>query len=333
MAPPLRPTDRQGGDAPDIDVTPPGRPFPVSRMAPERALKTVDRYDRRAEVTAYETLTPTGTVRITFRVVDDRPFRFDPGHFIGIRAQLPRWGVRRSPYCIMSPPTGERAFQLLVRLVPEGPLSYYLGALRVGDRIAFRGPSGRSMIPEEGNVELVLLATGVGIGPLLSLVTHLLSMGHDETISLFWGLRLPEDVCLVEELEAIASSCDRFSYHISLSRPPPGWAGLRGRLTETVPPLLETLGGKRFYLVGNGAMIEEMRMALSDLGVPRTSIHEEAYFNGKYRPEPKDLDEIRRRFVASDLFSPHAHQQAGGFHVERPVNRRRGGTAPAQSAP
>ena len=32
------------------------------------------------------------------------------------------------------------------------------------------------------------------------------------------------------------------------------------------PPLIETLGGKHYYLVGNGAMIEEMSEALSDLG-------------------------------------------------------------------
>ena len=292
---------------------PPKGRLPVSRAAPERKLNRVDLYRRRAEVAAYESLTATGTVRITFRVVDTQPFAFTPGQFVGIQAEVPKFGVRKSPYCIVSPPNDERTFQLLVRLVPEGPLSYYLASLEVGDVIAFRGPTGRSMVPKEPDTELVLLATGVGVGPFLSLGHHLVSQGFDRPIRLFWGLRLAEDICLVDELEALARRYEGFSYQISLSRPPPHWSGLRGRLTDTVPPLLETLGGKHFYLVGNGAMIEEMATPLSDLGVDKQLIYEEAYFNGRHHAADEVLAEIRSRFVASDLFSPYAHQQARLF--------------------
>jgi len=289
----------------------------VSRGAPERKLERVDRYDRRAQVTSYETLTTTGTVRISFLVVDDRPFGFHPGYFVGIQAEDPELGKLRSPYCIVSPPNEERTFQLLVRLVPEGPLSYYLGALQPGDVIKFRGPSGRSMVPREDGTELVLLATGVGVGPLLALAQELLAAGFDRPIRLFWGLRLAEDICLLDELEELAAwssrpgSAGRFSYDITLSRPPPGWRGLAGRLTEAVPPLLATLGDKHFYLVGNGAMVEEMDAALSDLGVDEQLIYQEAYFNVRHRPDAATLAEIRARFVALDLFSPYAHQEAG----------------------
>jgi len=115
--------------AKDIDVQLPDGSFPVSRGAAERQLRRVDRYDRRARVTAYEELTETGTVRISFRVTDDQPFDFRPGYFVGIQADIPGVGPRRSPYCIVSFPNPERTFELLVRLVPEGPLSYYLASL------------------------------------------------------------------------------------------------------------------------------------------------------------------------------------------------------------
>src|SRR5437588_3426835 len=139
--------ERQSRLARDIDILPPDGPIPLSRLAPERRLRRIDRYDRRAVVTAYETLTSTGTVRVTFRVTDDQPFDFRPGQFIGIQADVAGFGVRRSPYCIVTAPNPERTFKLLVRLVPEGPLSYYLGSLDIGEVIAFRGPSGRSMVP------------------------------------------------------------------------------------------------------------------------------------------------------------------------------------------
>jgi ferredoxin-NADP reductase len=309
--------------APDIDVVPPKPGYPLSRGAQERKLGRVDRYDRRAEVTAYETLTPTGTVRISFRVVDRQPFTFKPGQFVGIQADVPGFGLRKTPYCIITPPNDDRTFQLLVRLVPEGPISYYLGSLRVGDVIAFRGPTGRSMVPKEEHSELVLLATGVGVGPFVGLVRYLVSEGFDRRIRLFWGLRLVEDICLVPELEEIARTYDRFSYHITLSQPPDHWTGLRGRLTETVPPRLERLGDKHFYLVGNGAMIEEISSVLSDLGVDKLLIHQEAYFNGKYKADQQTLATIRSRFVATDLFSPYAHQAAGMYQPERAVSERR----------
>ena len=314
--------------APDIDViVPPTGSYPLSRGAPERKLNRVDLYGRRAQVTAYETLTPTGTVRISFRVVDEQPVDFMPGHFVGIQADIEDVGLRRTPYCIVSPPNTERTFQLLVRLVPEGPLSYYLGALKVGDVIAFRGPVGRSMMPrEEEDNELVLIATGVGIGPFLSFAHYLRAEGIRRRIKVFWGLRLVEDICLLDQLEDLAHTGDDFSYQISLSQPPDHWTGLRGRVTESVPPLLETLGGKHFYLVGNGAMIEEMSEALSDLGVFKHLIYEEPYFNTRYKPDEAELERVKQAFVARDLSSPRIRREA----AER--KRRRQGVLSASEA-
>ena len=309
---------------PDIFVMPPTPgTYPLSRGAKERKLERSDQYERRAVLTRYEALTPTGTVRLTFDVVDDFPFVYKPGYFVGIRTEIPGQGVRRSPYCIVSPPDGSRTFRLLVRLVPEGPVSLYLAALSEGDEISFRGPSGRSMLPKESGTELVLLATGVGIGPLLGLSQHLLPRGFDRPIHLYWGLRQPEDVCLRDDLDELAATYPNFAYDISLSQPPDDWEGLRGRLTDSVPPLLPTLGDKHFYLVGNGAMIEEMCCALSDMGVDEVMLHVETYFNVRYRPTPEQLAAVRDRFVAHDLFTPHAHQEAQGFIPERPLSRRR----------
>jgi len=304
--------------ASDIYVVPPTGEIPLSRGAPERKLQRTDRYDRRAELTAYDALTPTGTVRLSFQVVDDQPFDFHPGYFIGIKANVEDVGPCKSPYCIVSPPNPDRTFQLLVRLVPEGPLSYYLAGLDVGEVIGFRGPSGRSMAPKEEGTELVLLATGVGVGPLLAFVQDLTTHGFARPIRLFWGLRLVEDICLLDELDDLTSRCDSFSYQVSLSQPPDDWTGLWGRVTETVPPLLETLGNKHYYLVGNGEMTEEMSTVLSDLGVDVRLIYEEVYFNVKYKPDRQIMDTVRSRFVACDLFSPYAHRQAGLFMPQSP---------------
>ena len=301
------------------------RPSAVAAAAAqslEGRWQAANRYDRRARVAQVSRLTTTGTVNLAFEVVDSAPFEFDPGQFVGIGTHIGGVSYRRSPYCILSPPGGGRTFELLVRVVPDGPVSQYLGSLRPGDMVAFRGPTGRSMIPQDPDQEIVLLATGVGIAPFYSLARHLLGGGFRRPIHLYWGLRLEEDICLTGALQELARTHPNFDYQITLSQPPPGWAGLRGRVTESVPGLLGTLGGKLFYLCGNGAMTEEMATVLSDFGVYHLAIYEEPYFNRRHRPDPEVIDAIRRRFVAKDLVSRLAQGEGPLFPLEAPVGAR-----------
>lgn len=284
-------------------------------------------YDRRAELVRRTPVTSTGTLRLTFRVVDGRPFVFSPGYFVSIESavvgsDIKGVGHRHSPYCILSRPGRAPVFELLIRLVEGGRRSAYLGSLATGDMLAFRGPGGHTMLPHDEGLDLVLLATGVGIAPLLSLSGELLDTGFTRRIRLFWGLRLAEDICLGDELEGLAEDFPSFSYRISLSQPSPGWRGLRGRLTESVPPLLGDLGGSDYRLVGNGAMTEEVAMALGEMGVGKEAIYREAYFNGRHRADPDVMAAIRSRFAASDLPAPSALDAADLFHLDRPLGKR-----------
>lgn len=288
---------------------------------------STSRFKRRARVVGLDPLTTTGTFRVRLEVVDGEPFEFLPGQFVGIEAEFEGRGFRRSPYCILSDPADAPRFDLLVRAVPEGPLSLYLAALKPGDEVVFRGPTGRSMVPRHPDRELVLMATGTGVAPLVSLSGHLLAGGYPHPISLWWGLRLAEDICLTDELEALARRYDGFSYAITLSQPPESWTGLRGRLGESVPPLLPTLGGKRYYLVGNGAMLEEMALALSDLGVVQQFIYKEPYFDSVHDPDREIVARIRERFVATDLFSSYAARRGSAFDIDRDIEAAKTGKA------
>jgi NAD(P)H-flavin reductase len=294
------------------------------RSMGDRMWEQASRFGRRAEVVHVDRLTDTGTVRIRARVTDDRPFEYTPGQFVAIQEDVPGVGLQHSPYCMFLPPTDDRTFEMLIRVFPEGPLSHYLSSMRPGTELHWRGPSGRSMLPKDEDSELVMLATGVGISPLHSVVGYLAEVGDPRPIRLYWGLRLVEDICLVDELDALVEAHPDFSYAISLSQPSPDWKGLKGRVTESVPPLLDTLGGKRFYLSGNGAMCEEMEIALSDMGVDRSFIRQERFFNVHHRADQATLDAILARFVARDLFAPYLEQQAPLlFAIERDVHGRK----------
>ena len=305
-----------------------------SHASEAAALKATDdnwfgqsRFKRQAKVVSNDVLTSTGTFLLRFEVVDGEPFELAPGQFVGIEAFFEGYGYRRSPYCILSAPGDAPFFDLMVRAVSDGPLSLHLAELVPGDTVLFRGPTGRPMAPRFWDRELVFLATGTGVAPLVGLARDLLAKGYPHPISLWWGLRQVEDICLTEELDALAREYEGFTYAITLSQPPAGWTGLRGRLGESVPPLLPTLGGKRFYLVGNGAMLEEIGRALSDLGVIQQHIYKEPYFDPVHDPDREVVAAIRERFVATDLFSSYAARRGSEFDVDRDIEMARTGKA------
>lgn len=279
-------------------------------------------YDRTAVLLARDLVASTGTLVMTFRVTDGEPFDFLPGQFVGLVA--PRGRVRRlrSPYCILSS-GDDGSFRILVRVVPDGPLSLQLAELSPGDVIEFRGPTGRSMLPREDGTELVLLATGVGVSPLVALADRLLRMGDTRPIRLLWGLRLEEDICLLDELDELAVAYPNFSYQISLSRPGPAWRGLRGRLSESVPDVVGDLRGKHFFLVGNGDMTSAFADALRELGVDETLIYQEAFFNGHLRGEPDQVADLRTRLSGGLQLSPVITGEVELFPLQRPLTHNR----------
>ena len=80
-------------------------------------------------------------------------------------------------------------------------------------------------------------------------------------------------------------------------------------------------------------MTEELTMALSDVGVADKHIYKEPYFDARHRPDQNVVHAIRSRFVATDLFSPYGHQQAGPRGSRRvPRQHGQGLTPPASAA-
>ena len=257
----------------------------------------IEGLERTAEAQNIEDLTFTGTVRLTFQIDDELPFRFEPGQHVTFQTVTPSGTQHRRDYAIFSPPSEEQQFTILVRTIQGGDVSTFLSCLTEGDVVNFGGPGGNSMLPYVHKAKnLVILVTGVGISPIHSLLQHLLPMEFGRRVQLYWGLRLIEDVCLRDELDSLAETYSHFHYQISLSDPAEEWNGLHGRVTESVPPLLNQPIENRYILCGNGGMINEMRRALQAVGVSDRAIYREYFFNRNYAVSTERVNEIVPRF-------------------------------------
>jgi NAD(P)H-flavin reductase len=100
---------------------------------------------------------------------------------------------------------------------------------------------------------------------------------------LFWGLRHQADLFAHEEIVRLCERSDT-ELRVYLSGPDEAagenWNGRRGRITPAILDTLPHLAAPTFYLVGNGAMITELKRELVARGINRKKqIRTEAFFD------------------------------------------------------
>ena len=127
--------------------------------------------------------------------------------------------------------------------------------------------------------DALLGGTGVGITPVLPMIAELVTRPERGRILLYWGNRHAEDLFWLDELKELQAQSGRLAVEIFLTGDAPDWPGRRGRINQAILTDLPTLDKPVFYLVGNGAMIREVKAALQERGVDRKrQIRNEAFF-------------------------------------------------------
>lgn len=197
--------------------------------------------------------------------VERNDVSFTPGDcvaFFGPDAQGSR------PYSIASG-TSEPCLRFLIRCMPGGEVSPYLGSRKPGDLVKWSPPFGwfRPGLAGEG-APSVFIATGTGIAPFLA---YLKSPDSKPPLACLYGVRLREDAVAANELR------ERVPLQLTVSREDASDA-MRGRVTDCLDtlPLREHI---HYYLCGLDAMIDEITVWLEQRGIPITHIHRECFFN------------------------------------------------------
>ena len=160
-----------------------------------------------------------------------------------------------------------------------GALTPRLFALEPGDKL-WLGPkiTGRFTLDDApDDADLVLVATGTGLAPYMSMLRSLLPGGTKRRIAVFLGARHSWDLGYQVELMTMARQNPSFTYQSIISRPaeePVPWVGPVGYVQDLWQGdhLDHTWGSRphpdftRVFLCGNPAMIEDMVTILDDEG-------------------------------------------------------------------
>ncbi len=219
-----------------------------------------------------------GVVEYTLR--PEAPLQFRPGQFVSVRVgrDADDNPILRS-YSIASAP-GRDELSLILKLIAGGPGSAYFESLRPGDRVQFTGPMGFFVLDFQHPGDVVFGVTGVGVTPVLPMLTDLAARPTERgKIIVYWGNRHTDDLFWLDELRAVQAKSPRIDLRLFVSGDAPAWTGARGRITRAVLDDLPELDKPVFYLVGNGAMIKELKSELQQRGVDRKrQIRNEAFF-------------------------------------------------------
>lgn len=223
----------------------------------------------------------------SFRLADPAggplPFTYLPGQFLTIVVQPQGRTVRRS-YTIASAPTRRDACEITVRREPEGVVSSFLhDRVREGDLLEIVAPSGRFTFVGEEASSIVLIAGGVGITPMMSVVRYLTDRAWSGQIYLLYGAKSDQDVIYRDELAYLAGRYPNLSVTVLVEEAHEAVPYRIGRfsaelLSETVPDL----PARHIHLCGPPAMMSAVKAQLVDLGVPAGQIETEAFI-GKER--------------------------------------------------
>jgi len=236
---------------------------------------------------------------IKLEATDKLPVPFEPGHVLGLGVPVEQ-GHMRHAYTISRADPESRQFEHLYRVIPVGRMTPRLAALPAGSVMYFHGPF-HTPIQQEIRAaakRIVLIATGTGIGPVFGYAEKALGEGETRPMELYAGFHVESDMCLVDELEALARKHSNFSWQFTVSHPSVEWRGLVGRVTDWVPEQIDTknLNTHHFHLVGNGEMVHVMRKALHHAGVTPDRVSIETYFNHYAQPPDAEIHQLAARF-------------------------------------
>jgi ferredoxin-NADP reductase len=219
--------------------------------------------------------------------------RFLPGQYLTFSLDIPAQAGSAQPmvrcYSISNAPDPshyrvsiKRAPAPANTLFPTGRSSnFFHDHVTEGSLLQLRAPAGHFYL-DRGEAPVVLIGGGVGITPMLSMLTWCLAQQAGREVWLFYGVRHSQELVLQAQLEALAAAHPNFHLHCCLSDATPdalvGQKYLRqGRVDVALLRALLPLKPYHYYICGPTPLLQSLVPALEDWGVPDSRIHFEAF--------------------------------------------------------
>ena len=211
------------------------------------------------------------------------PFQHLAGQYLILSLQINGKRVNRT-YTIASSPSRPDYCEITVKREENGLVSQRLhDTLREGDLLNVSAPAGRFTFDGTQSSRIVLIAGGVGITPLMSILRFLTDQSWKGDIHFLYCAKSPQDIIFHQELDGLQRRFPNLHLHITLTRAEgTNWDGRKGRITgEFLRQTIPDLAGRPVFICGPASMMEPTIQMLRELGVPADQIKSEAFVAAK----------------------------------------------------
>ncbi len=217
-------------------------------------------------------------VTVVLHAVGHHGTEFQPGQFAWLKIGSSPFVFEEHPFTIASAATEPWRKEFTIKAL--GDFTEVLAGLRPGRPVHLDGPHGSFTLQGSRAVGFVMVAGGVGITPMLSMLRTLADRGDPRPVLLVVAGRTADDLLHRADHENLDSRLDLRVVEI-LEEPPEAWDGEVGRLTEAV--LGANLPGRRsrsrmeYFICGPAPMVVATTRILRAWGVPPARIRSELF--------------------------------------------------------
>jgi glycine betaine catabolism B len=272
---PAAPASVQAPPKPVMAAAPAAAAAPRPQAAPHASGESARRPRDFVQVPVLAVFDETPDIR-TFRMRRPEGFEFKPGQFVAIRLRADGHDHVRC-YSVSSPPAARGHLEISVKRL--GVVSGALHAtVRPGSMMWVKAPVGAFTYPAGEDRPIVLIAGGVGITPLMSMLRHAVDEEPMRPVTLFYSVHTQDDIAFYDELRLLNRRFAQLRVCFAITQGDVPRDCFPGHVNEALlTTIAPDISHASCFVCGPSPMIDAVKEMLTSIGVPRAQIHCEIF--------------------------------------------------------
>ncbi|WP_344069433.1 ferredoxin reductase family protein [Microbacterium sediminicola] len=209
-----------------------------------------------------------------------RGFHFQAGQYAWIRTGGNPFAITYNPFSFAS--SAEHPERVAFTIKQEHGFTTTIPDLQPGSTVYLDGPWGHMTIERHNAPGFVLVAAGVGITPMLSMLTTMADRGDARPVMLLLGNRHEDAVIGRAALDDLQRRMPNLTLVEIISRPSASWTGERGRMNAAFLDrmLPADRGERQYFICAAEPVIDAVSAGLTELGVAEQRVFAERFAMG-----------------------------------------------------
>lgn len=209
---------------------------------------------------------------VTVEPDEDSDFSFKAGQFAWLKLKKQSFSLTEHPFSISSAPSDLP--QLRFTIKESGDFTKKIGSILGGGRAYIDGPHGNLIIDDQQFEGIVMIAGGIGVAPMISIIREMAEQKDPRPVRLLYGNRIESQIAFKDELQQ-AAKVIQLDVNYVLYEPLPDWQGLTGYLDSfTIPTVLDMENPEKwlYLLCGPPLMLDNAVVVLKSAEIPKKQI-------------------------------------------------------------